>query len=346
MPSTAPEGATRVAVGILAERGRVFLTRRPADGRPLGGKWEFPGGKLHPGEDTSQALGRELYEELGIEVLAAQPYMQVAHAYAPDLRVVLDVWRVTRWRGEPHGREGQEARWVPCTELLALDFPQADLPIQRRLWLPPLYLITDSRRFAHRAAFLAALERLLAAGGVRLVQLREPQLPEPAYRELAEEAAALCRRHGAVLLWNAPPSWITAERADGVHLTSRRLMALEARPLPETFWVAASCHNAQELEQAARIGADFAVLGPVAPTASHPEATPLGWERFRELCAQAELAVYALGGMRPEDLDRARAAGAQGLAMIGGIWDAADPCAAAARLAAAADQSERAASAR
>lgn len=335
MPSTAPEGALHVAVGILAERGRVFVTRRLADGRPFGGKWEFPGGKLLPGETTLQALGRELHEELGIEVLAAQPYMQITHAYSPQQRVFLDVWRVTRWRGTPRGREGQEARWVPCAELLTLDFPQADLPIQRRLWLPPLYLITDSRRFAQRAAFLAALEQLLATGKVRLVQLREPHLPEPAYRALAQEATALCRRHGAVLLWNAPPSWITAQQADGVHLTSHRLMTLKARPLPETFWVAASCHNAQELEQAARIAADFVVLGPVAPTASHPDAAPLGWERFRALCAPAALPVYALGGMRPEGLEPARAAGAQGLAMIGGIWDAADPCAAAARLAAA-----------
>ncbi len=339
MPSTAPEGVTRVAVGLLVEGGRVFVARRPADGRPWGGRWEFPGGKLAPGEDTRTALARELAEELGIELIAAEPWMRVSHRY-PDQTVSLEVWRVLRWRGRPYGREGQQTRWVPCADLLALDFPQADLPILRRLWLPPLYLITDSRRFAGREAFLAALERLLAEGGVRLVQLREPHLGERDYLALAESVGELCRRHAAVLLLNAPPE--VAKKAalppplGGVHLSSRRLMTLPAagRPLPPPLWVAASCHDAEELAQAARCGADFVVLGPVARTASHPEAVPLGWERFGTLCAASPLPVYALGGMRPEDLGRARTFSARGLAMIGAVWDAEDPCGVARRVSA------------
>jgi 8-oxo-dGTP diphosphatase len=334
MPNTALEDVTRVAVGLLVVRDRVFVTRRPDDGRHLGGKWEFPGGKLRPGEGVREALARELVEELGIEVLAAEPWMKVRHRY-PDRTVLLEVWRVLRWRGEPHGREGQAARWVPCTELPTLEFPEADLPILRRLWLPPLYLITDSRRFATSEAFLAALERLLGEeGGVRLVQLREPHLGERDYAALAGRVAALCRRYGAVLMLNAPPETVARielpPALGGVHLTSRRLMALPAgRPLPPPYWVAASCHDAAQLAQAERCGADFVVLGPVAPTASHPDAVPLGWERFRALRATTGLPVYALGGMRPADLGRARAAGARGLAMIGAVWDAADPCQAA-----------------
>jgi 8-oxo-dGTP diphosphatase len=80
--------------------------------------------------------------------------------------------------------------------------------------------------------------------------------------------------------------------------------------------VGASCHDAEELELAARLGADFATLSPVQATASHPGAAALGWDRFAQRVAAARLPVYALGGVGPDDLPRARAAGAQGVAGI------------------------------
>jgi 8-oxo-dGTP diphosphatase len=89
--------------------------------------------------------------------------------------------------------------------------------------------------------------------------------------------------------------------------------------------VAASCHNAAELTHAQQIGVDFAVLSPVRETASHPDAVPLGWERFAALLEAADFPVYALGGMQPGDLAPARDAGAQGLAMISAVWGAASP---------------------
>jgi 8-oxo-dGTP diphosphatase len=321
MPSTAASHAAHVAVGLLLDRDRVFITRRAANAHQ-GGKWEFPGGKLDDNEPVETALRRELHEELGIGVRATRPWMQVRHRY-PDREVLLDVWRITIWDGTPHGREGQEARWASVRELPKLDFPEADLPILRRLWLPPLYLISDATRLG-RDEFLRRLKRALAAGA-RFVQLREPGMPMSEFRTLAGEVTRLCRQHDARLLLNAEPSLVEECGADGVHLNSRRLMALRERPLPLQFFVGASCHDAAELAQAAAIGADFGVLGPVASTASHPRAVPLGWERFAELCRHAQLPVYALGGMQPSDMLVARQAGAQGLAMIRGMWNAADP---------------------
>lgn len=309
-----------VAVGLLLDRDQVFITRRAAHTHQ-GGKWEFPGGKCGEGEPIAAALQRELHEELGIDVRAAQPWMQVRHRY-PDREVMLDVWRITAWDGAPHGREGQEARWAAVRELPRLDFPEADWPILRRLWLPPLYLISDATRLG-RGEFLQRLERALKAGA-RLIQLREPDMPAREFRAYAIEVAALCRRYDARLLLNADPSEVGKCGADGVHLNSRRLMALRARPLGNGRFVGVSCHSAEELARAAAIGADFAVLGPVAATASHTGATPLGWERFAALCRGARLPVYALGGMRPADLSAARQAGARGIAMIRGIWDAAN----------------------
>ncbi len=317
-PSIGANPPLRVAVGILADGSKVFITRRFPDSHQ-GGKWEFPGGKIEPGEDTLSALKRELTEELGIVVLGATPYMQVPHAYR-DRDVLLDVWRITDYQGTPHGREGQEGQWIACAELPRFEFPEADAPILRRLWLPALYLITDSRRFG-QGEFLVPLERALRAGA-RLIQLREPQLPPRAYQDYAREIADLCHRYHAKLLLNAEPEWVRASGADGVHLNSRRLKEWHKRPLGHEYWVATSCHNAEELRQAARLEADFAVLSPVAPTASHPDAEPLGWEVFSRLCAGATLPVYALGGMRGQDLGRARQAGAQGLAMVSEIWGA------------------------
>lgn len=317
-PNTAADAPLHVAVGILSDGNKVFVTRRFPDSHQ-GGKWEFPGGKVEPGENALSALQRELREELGIEVLAADPSMQVRHAYH-DRHVLLDVWRITDYRGAPHGREGQEARWAALPDLMRLEFPAADRPILRRLWLPPLYLITDSRRFG-KIEFLARLERALQSGA-RLVQLREPHMTPEEYREYARVTADLCHRYDAKLLLNAEPEWVPLCHADGVHLNSRRLMHCRARPLDDRFWVAASCHNVEELLQAERLTADFAVLSPVAVTTSHPDAAPLGWEKFMQWCAGVNLPVYALGGMRVQDLEPARRHGARGLAMVSGIWDA------------------------
>lgn len=317
-PSTGASSPLRVAVGILVQDGKVFITRRFPDSHQ-GGKWEFPGGKIEPGENTFSALKRELREELEIEVQEARAYMQVRHAY-PDCDVLLDVWRISRFRGTPHGREGQEAKWLACAELPQLEFPEADRPILRRLWLPALYLISDSRRFG-KNGFLAPLERALK-GGARLVQLREPHMSSSEFTDYAREISGLCHRHGARLLINAEPEWVSRCNADGVHLNSKRLAQYSSRPLDDHFWVAASCHNAEELIQAERLRADFAVLSPVAPTASHPGVTPLGWEAFSRLCAGASLPVYALGGMHTQDLAQARQAGAQGVAMVSQVWGA------------------------
>jgi 8-oxo-dGTP diphosphatase len=109
---------------------------------------------------------------------------------------------------------------------------------------------------------------------------------------------------------------LARELGVGVHLRAAQLRELDQRPLPVSQWVGASCHGADELERAAAIGADFATLSPVCATSSHPDASPLGWDRLAELVREARLPVYALGGLGPDDLDRARAAGAQGVAGI------------------------------
>ena len=121
-----------VAVGILIDNGgRVLVTRRKT-GTHQGGLWEFPGGKVEPSETIGEALSRELQEELGVSVEAAEPYMVIDHDYG-DKQVKLDVYRVTRWQGEARGLEGQPLAWKLPVELIGWPFPVANTPILERL---------------------------------------------------------------------------------------------------------------------------------------------------------------------------------------------------------------------
>lgn len=124
---------THVAVGIIQNtNGQVFISRRHAH-LHQGNKWEFPGGKVEAGEDVYQALCRELKEECNIDIQAAAPFTVISYDY-PDKQVLLDVWLVTAFTGQPQQREGQEWCWVERHELAAYPFPSANEPIIERLW--------------------------------------------------------------------------------------------------------------------------------------------------------------------------------------------------------------------
>ncbi|GEK47352.1 hypothetical protein HPA02_16350 [Bisbaumannia pacifica] len=305
------------AAAIVSRDSRqVLIARRPST-VDQGGLWEFPGGKLAPYETGFEALKRELHEELGVEIRRAQPLIRVHHEY-PDKHILLDVWQVHDFAGEPFGREGQAVRWVPMEELYNYPFPAANLPILRAVMLPTEYLISDEE--ADDEVFLEKLARALTEDGVRLVQLRAKSLDREAYLARAEKALALCREHGAQLLLNGEPELLEAVDADGIHLTSERLMQLERRPIAEGKWLSASTHDKAQLEQAARIGCDFVTLSPLRTTPSHPEVAPLGWHDFQQLVETAGMPVFALGGMTRYDADHARAVGAQGIASIRDFW--------------------------
>ena len=308
-----------VVAGILRdEQGRVLLARRPP-GKHLAGLWEFPGGKCEPGESPEIALRRELAEEIGIEADAIEPLIAVPWHY-PEKSVVLDVYDVRSWRGEAQGREGQALRWASVAELPALQMPPADKPVVAALRLPRHYPITPEPG-ADDGRFLRTFGALLDAGET-CIQLRCKMVEPPRLHALARSVCKLADGVGAHILINGDAA-LAAEFGSGVHLPASVLMGLSLRELPLDRWLAASCHNARELAHAAAIGVDFAVLGPVLPTPSHPQSAALGWNRFAELVAGAPLPVYALGGVGPADLAVAKRAGAQGVAGISAFWPAA-----------------------
>ena len=169
------------AAAVIRGDGRVLIARRPAT-VDQGGLWEFPGGKLAPYETGLEALKRELNEELGIQIVRAQPLIRVHHEYA-DKHILLDVWQVREYDGDPYGREGQPVRWVEVDDLPNYPFPAANMPILRAVALPQEYLITAE---ADDDVFLARLERALKEDGVRLVQLRAKELDDAAYQARAQ----------------------------------------------------------------------------------------------------------------------------------------------------------------
>tara|TARA_B110000881_G_C18503023_1_gene477962 strand:+ start:181 stop:570 length:390 start_codon:yes stop_codon:yes gene_type:complete len=120
-----------VAVGIILNKDQIFLTKRLEDVHQ-GGKWEFPGGKVELGETVTEALYRELKEEIAIEVMSCQPFMEIKHDYG-DKQVFLDVYTVNDYSGVPTAQEGQQQAWYKPSQLKELDFPAANKAIVKKL---------------------------------------------------------------------------------------------------------------------------------------------------------------------------------------------------------------------
>jgi 8-oxo-dGTP diphosphatase len=309
-----------VAAVVSNQRGEFLLAQRPL-GKVYAGYWEFPGGKVEPGEDAATALNRELHEELGIDVTLAYPWLTRDFDYS-HAAVRLRFFRVLGWSGELHGRERQQFTWQSIRNITVAPLLPANGPVLRALELPGVYGITCAGEIG-RDAFMARLARSLQ-NGLRLIQVREKQLADGELRAFASEVVAIASPYGARVVVNGATDIATQTGADGVHLTATRLMAAARRPACD--WVGASCHNAAELERARELGVDFVVLGPVAATPSHPHADILGWSRFARLIRDYPLPVFALGGMRADDLDQAWRSGAHGAGMLRGAWTAARLC--------------------
>lgn len=305
-----------VAAAVIVDaEGRILIAKRSAD-KHQGGLWEFPGGKVEEGEPVKEALSRELYEELGISVDSARRMIRVHHHY-PDKSVLLDVWRVDEFAGQAHGREGQPIEWVAAPDLSHYKFPEANQPIVMAAQLPECYLVTPAP--GDPEVFLKQLDEVLDQG-IRLIQLRAKGMAETDYKALAIEVCQRCHAKGAKLLLNGDPAWVAAVGADGVQLSSGLLRSLDQRPLAKNLLVGASCHNAEELQKAQQLGADFALLSPIKWTKSHPEMEGLGWQAMQALIDEVPMPVYALGGVSKADLADAHEAGAQGIAAIRSLW--------------------------
>lgn len=305
-----------VAAGLLQHADGRWLIAQRAPGKSDGGLWEFPGGKLHPGESAAQALRRELIEELGIMIDGAQA-LAVVRWSTPARRIHLHGLCVRTWAGEPQALEHAQLRWAHARELIHYAMPTPDVPLRARIALPAQYLITPEPEAAP-SRFLRDLALSLQNPHIGMISLRAKALDADARARLAERLLRVARDERPDLIVLVHDDCALVERLgfDGAHLSSRALAAAGTRPLAPGRWLLASCHTYADLAHAERLVVDAAVLGPVLPTLSHPGARTLGWRAFAGLARRTWVPLYALGGVGPAHAQQATASGAIGVAGI------------------------------
>ena len=277
---------------------------------------EFPGGKVESGESAPSALVRELNEEVGLRVAESSLIfeLRLSHDYG-DRRVQLDLYRVTRFEGEPMGQEDQPLQWLDVDALDPGAFPAANRRMIQVLGLPARTLITGTDVTPDRLA-----NGLQGWAGEQCV-LRCPDLDSAAYGRLATDSLPVAREAGCrLLLHGAPERLVTVPGADGLHLPWREAGRFTERPVSNAYRLGVSCHDRASLEHARALGADYAFLSPVRFTASHPELAPMGWSGFGALVADLDFPVYALGGVGSDDVGMSRRHGGCGVAGIGFWW--------------------------
>jgi 8-oxo-dGTP diphosphatase len=302
----------RPAAGMGAVGRTEYLLAQRPPGKAYAGYWEFPGGKREPGEALIDTCRRELQEELGVDCERILPWINREFVY-PHAHVRLRFFRVTAWRGPLQPLEHTGIAWQqigqPPTVTPLLP---ANGPIIKSLELPTRYAITCVEENGMDDE-LARAERAIAAG-CRLFQVRDKTAPREVRQRLAEALIALARPVGGKVLINEDEALAREVGADGLHLTAAQLATFTERP--DFPWVGASCHDAAELGRAAALGLDFAVLGPVFPTPTHPGQATLGWAKLEALLEHCTLPVFALGGVRPGMDDVAQQHGAHGVAVM------------------------------
>ncbi|ALO46920.1 Nudix family hydrolase [Pseudohongiella spirulinae] len=319
--TTASTRIVHVAVGVIRNNiGEILVSRRSA-AQHMGGFWEFPGGKVEPGESVRQALSRELLEELNITVSAEslQPLCCIRHDY-PDKSVLLDVWQTDRYNGAPLGMEGQPLRWVAADKLVADEFPPGNRGIIRALRLPRrLMLINCDEQLTRN---LPVTSKLPDRSLIRLRFMGQEQsfgeylhtlnvlVPDITHDILVDLPTARVEQQALVELRESH------RQIKGFFANRHVAQSMTSRPDGDDLIFGCATHNAAEVSTARQLGADFVIISPVLPSRSHPQDPGLGWKQFSELAGLFPGPAFAMGGMTHQDLESAMAAGAHGIAGI------------------------------
>ncbi|HEY8265444.1 MAG TPA: NUDIX domain-containing protein [Steroidobacteraceae bacterium] len=282
-----------VVAGAIADaQGRVLIAQRPR-GRHMAGRWEFPGGKLAAAEDPLAGLRRELTEELGVTVREARPLIRLRHEY-PDRRVLLDVWEVTSYDGEPQALDAQALAWARPDDLPTHDLLEADRPIVTALRLPRLARVLPAGESLQSIRGSAAQAILVAEDGADGLDADAVTAARAAGHRVfvmgedvdAVRIAAMSRCDGVVLRWHGQSLHVDRSGA---------------------FLVGAHCVDAEGATQAVAEGAHFLVIA--------PDDGPLSERLLARLCVIVGRPVFA--GWYPDArrLEKLQQVGAHGCAV-------------------------------
>lgn len=325
MQNTEVDRYIHVVAGLIRhphDASKIFITKRKK-GSHLEDLWEFPGGKLEPGEPRFRALKRELEEETGIVVHSAIPFKSLFHRYK-EKKIFLDVWEVKSFSGQACGQEGQEVAWISLDELAGYSFPEADIPILKALPLPRELLITPDMPDQHEDAFLQQFDRLMQRHHYPLVQFRSHHLKDKLYADVALRLNEVCAKYQAQLIISRPAlKSLKAKFFDDFHwrhLNSSILQSLKSRPFDDGINMSASCHDSEEIRMAERLHCNLGLLSTVRETQSHPGRTAKGWFQLKKIIRRSSLPIYCLGGVRRRDFSTSRFQGAIGVAGISDFW--------------------------
>ena len=305
-----------IAVGVLQKENKVCLALRQKH-QSHANHWEFPGGKIEQDETPIEALKREFLEELAVETHDWKLLIVIPWDYE-KVSVRLHVYITSEYTSEPLGNEGQQVQWFEIEDLHKLTFPAANKGILMALQLADKYMITG--KFSGEDDALQKLNSALKSG-IELCQLRAKELDAKGFKGIAQSSITMCHKHKAKILLNGPITLLNDfPEADGVQLASNLIYDYKTRPIAKNKLLGVSTHTDADIEQALKIDADFILLSPVKETNSHPGVAGIGWKTFAQKVQSITVPVYALGGMKLEDIEMAKSQGGQGVAAISGFW--------------------------
>lgn len=295
-----------VAIGLIMHQGKILVGWRD-ENLHQGGCYEFPGGKVEAHEDSRQAVIREIKEEVNLEIIVVKLFHRLQFEY-PDRHVKLDFYLC---RLSDAGQQAfQHWQWVDLDQLSQLTFPAAnDVIIKRLNWTRYLAVSPEN------------IEQRKPKNNIELVYLRTSSAPElkliRALQTYLPQIKLILRLQDYLVLDQALQQQVFA-----IHFNGEQLAQCQDLAEFENINIIAACHCTADIVKANQLGCDAILLSPVLATPSHPEQQGMGWPQFHHLAAQAEMPVYALGGMQIEDLPAAQQHAAYGIAGISNFWTA------------------------